>query len=71
MSDPMIELTPSQVKILRLVVEDLACYALVGWEEAMEDERPEEFKKWKDRVDESLRLVGSKHDFESIKPLVG
>jgi hypothetical protein len=71
MSDQMIQLTPSQVKILRLVVEDLACYALAGWEDAMKDERPEEFQQWKNRVDESLRLVGSKHDFESIKPLVG
>lgn len=71
MSEPTLTLTPAQVDTLRLVVEDLACYALVGWEEAMEDDRPEEFKKWKDRVDESLRLVGSKHDFESIKPLVG
>lgn len=71
MSEQSITLTPAQVDTLRMVVEDLACYALAGWEESMTDGREAEFQQWKRMVDESMRLVGSKHDFESIKPLVG
>ena len=71
MSDKPVTLTPEQVESLRLVVENLACYALVGWEEAMEDDRPEELKEWKDRVDESLKVLGSKRDYEGWRYIVG
>jgi len=56
---------------LRLVVEDLACYALVGWEDEMEDDRPEELAVWKTRIDAALKAVGSKHTYDGIKPLLG
>lgn len=56
---------------LRLVIEDLACYALVGWEDAMEDDRPEELAEWKVRVDAALKAVGSKYTYAELKPLLG
>lgn len=56
---------------LRLVIEDLACYALVGWEEEMEDDRPEELAEWKARVDAALKAVGSKYTYAELKPLLG
>jgi hypothetical protein len=56
---------------LRLVVEDLACYALKGWEEAMEEDRPDELAVWKDRVAVALKAVGSRYTFDDIKPLLG
>jgi hypothetical protein len=68
MSDQAVTLTKAQVDTLRMVVEDLACHALSGWEGSVTDA---EFQQWKRMLDESMRLVGSKHDFESIKPLVG
>lgn len=56
---------------LRLVVEDLACYALKGWEDAMEDDRPEELALWKARVDAALKATGSKYSFDELKQFLG
>ena len=56
---------------VRLVVEDLACYALKGWEEAMEDDRPDELAMWKDRVAVALKAVGSRYTFDELKPYLG
>jgi hypothetical protein len=56
---------------LRLVIEDLACYALAGWEEEWEDDRPEELALWKARVDAALKATGSKYTFDELKPLLG
>ena len=56
---------------LCLVIEDLACYALKGWEEAMEDDRPDELAEWKARVDAALKATGSKYTFDELKPLLG
>jgi hypothetical protein len=56
---------------MRLVIEDLACYALAGWEEEWEDDRPEELALWKARVDAALKATGSKYTFDELKPLLG
>lgn len=56
---------------MRLVIEDLACYALVGWEDEMEDDRPDELAEWKTRVDAALKAVGSRYTYAELKPLLG
>jgi len=66
-----ITLTPEQAEAVRLVVQDLACYALVGWEDEMEDDRPEELALWKERVAIALKAVGSRYTYEELKPYLG
>jgi hypothetical protein len=60
-------ITRAQAAVLLRLLEDPAAYALVGWQEAMEEDRPEEIARWIADLDSSLRLLGSPNAFATLK----
>jgi hypothetical protein len=66
-----VQVTPAMAASIVSLLENPAAYALVGWEEAMEDERPAEFKAWEDKLNAALAALGSKHTFETLRRFNG
>ena len=70
MANPIV-ISPEMAAIIISLLEDPAAYALLGWEEEMEDERPAEFKAWEDKLNAALKSLGSKHTFETLRRFHG
>jgi len=66
MSKP-IEISPELAAVIIDLLENPAAYALVGWEEAMDEERAEEFQAWESKLDRTLAAMGSKQTFKTLK----
>jgi len=70
MANPIV-ITPEMAVIILSLLENPAAYALVGWEEEMEENRPEEFKAWEDKLNAALAALGSKYTFQTLRRFHG
>ena len=66
-----VQFSPAIAADILCLLEHPAAFALVGWKDAMEDERPAEFKAWEDKLNAALSALGSKHTFKTLRRLNG
>ena len=65
--DGRLVISAEQAATLLRLLEDPAAYALVGWQDEMAEDRPEEIARWIADLDSSLRLLGSPDTFATLK----